>query len=147
MNSKSGTVMKILSIFESGLFIKILSVFITGLWVAGLLLANIYIIILAVLFLIALSSVLYIHRDNLKEIFQKDSNVIVEDERTKLINEKAATMTLGILIAVVIYAGIVIVALRNIYPQFLQAGYILFIVALFCFILYFTSRAYYTRKY
>jgi uncharacterized membrane protein len=147
MNSKSGTVMKILSIFESGLFIKILSVFITGLWIAGLLLANIYIIILAVLFLIALSSVLYIHRDNLKEIFQKDSNVIVEDERTKLINEKAATMTLGILIAVVIYAGIVIVALRNSYPQFLQAGYILFIVALFCFILYFTSRAYYTRKY
>lgn len=139
--------MKILSIFESGLFIKILSVFITGLWIAGLLLANIYIIILAVLFLIALSSVLYIHRDNLKEIFQKDSNVIVEDERTKLINEKAATMTLGILIAVVIYAGIVIVALRNSYPQFLQAGYILFIVALFCFILYFTSRAYYTRKY
>ena len=57
MNSKSGTVMKILSIFESGLFIKILSVFITGLWIAGLLLANIYIIILAVLFLIALSSV------------------------------------------------------------------------------------------
>jgi uncharacterized membrane protein len=147
MNSKSGTVMKILSIFESGLFIKILSVFITGLWIAGLLLANIYIIILAVLFLIALSSVLYIHRNNLKEIFQKDSNVIVEDERTKLINEKAATMTLGILIAVVIYAGIVIVALRNSYPQFLQAGYILFIVALFCFILYFTSRAYYTRKY
>ena len=147
MNSKSGTVMKILSIFESGLFIKILSVFITGLWIAGLLLANIYIIILAALFLIALSSVLYIHRDNLKEIFQKDSNVIVEDERTKLINEKAATMTLGILIAVIIYAGIVIVALRNSYPQFLQAGYILFIVALFCFILYFTSRAYYTRKY
>ena len=147
MNSKSGTVMKILSIFESGLFIKILSVFITGLWIAGLLLANIYIIILAALFLIALSSVLYIHRDNLKEIFQKDSNVIVEDERTKLINEKAATTTLGILIAVVIYAGIVIVALRNSYPQFLQAGYILFIVALFCFILYFTSRAYYTRKY
>ena len=90
---------------------------------------------------------LYIHRDNLKEIFQKDSNVIVEDERTKLINEKAATMTLGILIAVVIYAGIIIVALRSSYPQFLQAGYILFIVALFCFILYFTSRAYYTRKY
>ena len=147
MNSKSGIIIKILSIFESGLFIKILSVFITGLWIAGLLLANIYIIILAVLFLIALSSVLYIHRDNLKEIFQKDSNVIVEDERTKLINEKAATMTLGILIAVVIYAGIVIVALRNSYPQFLQAGYILFIVALFCFILYFTSRAYYTRKY
>lgn len=139
--------MKILSIFESGLFIKILSVFITGLWIAGLVLANIYIIILAVVFLIALSTVLYIHRDNLKEIFQKGSNAIVEDERTKLINEKAATMTLGVLMAVIIYAGIILVALRNSYPQFLQAGYTLFIVALFCFILYFASRAYYTHRY
>ncbi len=147
MKSKSGIIMKILSIFESGLFIKILSIFITGLWIAGLLLANIYIIILAILLLIALSSVLYIHRDNLKEIFQKDSNIIVEDERTQLINEKAATMTLGILIAVIIYAGIIIIALRNSYPQFLQAGYILFIVALFCFILYFSSRIYYSRRY
>ena len=147
MNSKSGIIMKILSIFESGLFIKILSVFITGLWIAGLVLANIYIIILAVVFLIALGTVLYIHRDNLKEIFQKDSNAIVEDERTQLINEKAATMTLGVLIAVIIYAGIILVALRNSYPQFLQAGYTLFIVALFCFILYFSSRIYYGMKY
>ena len=147
MNSKSGIIMKILSIFESGLFIKILSVFITGLWIAGLLLANIYIIILAVVFLIALGTVLYIHRDNLKEIFQKDSNAIVEDERTQLINEKAATMTLGVLIAVIIYVGIILVALRNSYPQFLQAGYTLFIVALFCFILYFSSRIYYGMKY
>ena len=147
MSSKSGIIMKTLSIFESGLFIKILSVFITGLWIAGLLLADINIIILAVILLVALSSVLYIHRDNLKEIFQKDSTVIVEDERTQLINEKAATMTLGILIAVIIYAGIIIVALRSSYPQFLQAGYSLFIVAIFCFILYFVSRAYYNRKY
>ena len=147
MSSKSGIIMKILSIFESGLFIKILSVFITGLWIAGLLLANIYIIMLAVVFLIALSAVLYIHRDHLKEIFQKDSNAIVEDERTQLINEKAATMTLGVLTSVIIYIGIVLVALRDIYPQFLQAGYTLFVVALFCFILYFSSRIYYTRKY
>ena len=146
MNPNSG-VMKILSIFESGLFIKILSVFISGLWIAGLILGNIYIILLAIILLIALGTVLYIHRANLKEIFQKDSNIIVEDERTQLINEKAATMTLGILIAVVIYAGIIIVALKNSYPQFIQAGYTLFAVALFCFILYFISRVYYIRKY
>lgn len=139
--------MKILSIFESGLFIKILSVFITGLWIAGLILANIYIIILAIILLGALGIVLYIHRDNLKEIFQKDSDIMVEDERTKLINEKAATMTLGILIAVIIYAGIIIVALRNSYPQFLLAAYTLFAVALFCFMLYLSSRAYYSSKY
>jgi len=147
MNPKSGIVLKVLSIFESGLFLKILSVFITGLWIAGLILGNIYIIILAIVLLIALSIVLYIHRDNLKEIFQKDSNIIVEDERTQLINEKAATMTFGIFVAVVLYAGIIIIAMRNSHPQFLQAGYTLLAVAVFCFILYFTARVYYTRKY
>ncbi|MGF7117868.1 DUF2178 domain-containing protein [Methanobacterium oryzae] len=147
MNQNTGIIMKILSIFESGLFIKILSVFITGLWLAGLILTNIYVIILAIIFLSAEGVVLYINRDNLEEIFKGDSNVIVEDERTQLINEKASTMTLGILIAVMIYAWIILVALRDSYPQFLQTGYTLFIVAFFCFILYFSSRAYYTRKY
>lgn len=143
----SGIVMKILSIFESGLFIKILSVFTTGLWIAGLILANIYVIIVAVILLSAIGIVLYIKRDNLEVIFKGDSSVIVEDERTQLINEKASTMTLGILIAVMIYVGIILVAIRSSYPQFLQAGYTLFLSAVFCFIMYFTSRAYYSRKY
>jgi uncharacterized membrane protein len=142
-----GIILKILSIFESGLFIKILSVFITGLWIVGIILGNIYVIILALILLTALSMVLYIHRDHLKEIFQGDSSVIVEDERTQLINEKAATMTLGIFLAVIIWVGIVIMALRNIDPQYLQIGYTLFAVALFCFILYFTARIFYSRKY
>ena len=146
MNTNSG-IMKIVSIFESGLFIKILSVFITGLWIAGLVLANIYIILLAIIFLSAEGIILYINKDNLKEIFQSDSTVIVEDERTQLINEKAATMTLGILIAIIIYAGIIIIALRDVYPQFLQSGYTMFAVGIFCFILYFSSRFYYTKKY
>lgn len=144
---KSGIILKILSIFESGLFIKIFSAFITGLWIAGLILANIYIIILALVLLIALSMVLYIHRDHLKEIFQSDNDLIVEDERTQLINEKAATMTLGIFLAVIIWLGIVIMALRNSYPQFQVIAYTLFAAAIFCFILYFISRIYYNRKY
>jgi hypothetical protein len=81
MNQNTGIIMKILSIFESGLFLKILSVFITGLWFAGLILANIYVIILAIILLSAEGVVLYINRDNLKEIFQGDNKVIVEDER------------------------------------------------------------------
>lgn len=147
MDPKSGVILKILSIFESGLFIKILSGFITGLWIAGLVMGNIYIIILAIILLMALSTVIYIHRDNLKEIFRGHSEVIVEDERTQLINEKAATMTFGVFMAVIIWWGIVLVALRNSHPQFLEVGYTLFLAALFCFILYFASRIYYSRKY
>ncbi len=147
MTSKNGMILKVLSLFESGLFIKILSAFITGLWIAGIILGNIFIIILALVLLAAESIVLYIHRDDLKEIFQGDSSVVVEDERTQLINEKAATMTLGILIAVILWVGIVIMALRNSYPQYLQIGYTLFAVAILCFILYFSARTFYSRKY
>lgn len=137
MKQKSGAIRKILSIFESGLFLKILSVFITGLWIAGVVLENINIIILAIILLTAIGIVLYIHRNNLKGIFQGNSDALFEDERTQLINEKAATMTLRILIAFIIYTGIIIAALRNIYPQFQQAGYTLFVTAFFCIILYF----------
>ncbi|HMK54188.1 MAG TPA: DUF2178 domain-containing protein [Methanobacteriaceae archaeon] len=147
MNTTSGIIMKILSIFESGLFIKILSVFISALWIAGLILGNIFIILLAIILLISLGAVLYIHKDNLKEIFQGNSDVIIEDERTQLINEKSATMTLGIFLAVIIWIAIIITALRGIYPQYLLVAYTLFAVGIFCFVLYFGSRAYYCRKY
>jgi len=147
MDSKSGIILKILSIFESGLFIKILSAFITGLWIAGIILGNIYVIVLVLIITAALGIVLYIHRGNLKEIFQGNASAIVEDERTQLINEKAATMTLGILIAVIIWVGIIIIALRTSYSQYLSVGYTLFAVAIFCFILYFSARIYYMRKF
>lgn len=145
---KSGMIRKILAVFESGLFIKILTVFEAGLWIAGLILANIFIILLAIILLVVVEiPIIYINKDNLKEIFQGDSNIIVEDERTQMINEKASTMTFGIFIAVIVYLGIIIVALRNSYPQYLMVSYTLFLAALFCFILYFASRAYYSRKY
>jgi len=147
MSKKSGIILKILSIFESGLFIKILSAFVTGLWIAGAILENIHVIILALAITAALIIVLYIHRDNLEEIFQGDTSVIVEDERTQLINEKASTMTLGILISVIIWVAIVIMALRTSYPQYLSIGYTLFAVTIFCFILYFSSRIYYAHKF
>lgn len=147
MNPGNGTIKKILSVFESGLFIKILSVFESVLWIAGLILANIYLIILAFVILIAILLILYPHKDNLKEIFQGDSNVIVEDERTQLINEKSATMTLGIFIAVVTYVAIIILALRNSFPDWTLTGYTLLGSALFCLIIYLISRAYYSRKY
>lgn len=144
---KSGPVLKILSVFESGLFIKIFSVFITGLWVAGVIVGNVYVIILALALLVALSVILLIHRDNLKEIFQGDGSVVVEDERTQLINEKAATMTLGILVTIILWIGIIILAIRNSYPQYQSMGYTMIAVALLCFVLYFSARIYYSRKY
>ena len=101
-----------------GMSLKITSGFVTALWVVGLVIGNIYLVLLAFIILLMVIPVIYVYRDNLKEIFQGDPTVIVEDERTQLINEKAATMTLGISVAVLIYVAVVVIALRNSYPQY-----------------------------
>ncbi len=117
------------------------------LWIAGLIFANVTLVILALIIIIAVLPLVYIHRDDISEMFQRDSSKIVEDERTQLINDKSSTLTLGVLLATIIYAGLIIVSLRNVYPQFLITGYALLITALFGLILSIISRTYYKRRY
>jgi uncharacterized membrane protein len=119
----------------------------TVLWVAGLILANVRLVISALIIIIAVLPLVYIHRDDISEMFQRDSSKIVEDERTQLINDKSSTLTLGVLLATIIYAGLIIVSLRNVYPEFLFTGYALLITALFGLILSIISRTYYKRRY
>ncbi len=119
----------------------------TVLWVTGLILANVTLIVLALIVVIAVLPIVYIQRDNIGEMFQRDKDKIVEDERTQLINEKSSTITLGALLGTVIYVGFILVSLRNIYPEFLLTGYVLLTTALYGLILNVISRTYYKRKY
>ena len=68
------------------------------LWIAGLIFANVTLVILALIIIIAVLPIVYIHRDDISEMFQRDKDKIVEDERTQLINEKSSTITLGVFI-------------------------------------------------
>jgi uncharacterized membrane protein len=119
----------------------------TVLWVAGLILANVRLVISALIIIIAVLPLVYIHRDDISEMFQRDSSKIVEDERTQLINEKSSTLTLGVLLATIIYAGLIIVSLRNVYPQFLITGYALLITAFYGLLISIISLTYYKRRY
>ena len=119
----------------------------TVLWVVGLILANVTLVILALIITIAVLPTVYIHRNDITEMFQRDSDKIVEDERTQLINEKSSTIALGAFIGSIIYIGLIIVSLRNIYPQFLFTGYVLLITAIFGILLSILSRTYYKRRY
>ncbi len=127
--------------------LKITSGFITALWVVGLILANFYLVLLAIMMLIIIIPVVYVKRDKLDEMFKGKDDPIIEDERTHLINEKASNMALGISLAIIIYVAVVIVALRNTYPQLTLAGYTLFAVAALFLVIYFLSTTYYGRKY
>jgi uncharacterized membrane protein len=131
---------------KQGMILKITSAFVTGLWVAGLIIGSIYLVLLAILIVIIEIPIIYLKRDHLKGMFQSDGNV-VEDERTQLINEKSSTMALGIFIAVIVYVGIIILALRNSFPEWTLTGYTLIGSAISCLILYGISRLYYGRKY
>ena len=119
----------------------------TVLWIAGLILANVGLVISAIIIIIAILPIVYLHREDITEMFQRDSDKIVEDERTQLINEKSSTIALGAFIGAIIYAGLIIVSLRNVYPQFIFTGYVLLITALFGLILSIISRTYYKRRY
>ncbi|HOI39095.1 MAG TPA: DUF2178 domain-containing protein [Methanobacterium sp.] len=127
--------------------LKITSGFITALWVVGLIVGNIYLVALAIAMLIVIIPVVYVKRDQLDEMFKGKDDLIIEDERTHLINEKASNMALGISLAIIIYVGVIIVALRNSYPQLTLAGYTLFAVAALFLVIYFLSGIYYRRKY
>ena len=125
----------------------IMSAIQTVLWITGLILANVILVVLALIITIAILPVVYIHRDEIKELFKRDNDKIVEDERTQLINEKSSTIALGALIGTIIYVGLIIISLRNVYPQYLFTGYVLLITALFGLIISIISRTYYKWMY
>ncbi len=127
--------------------LKITSGFITALWVVGLIVGNISLVALAIVMLFVIIPVVYVKRDKLDEMFKGKDDLIIEDERTHLINEKASNMALGISLAIIIYVGVIIVALRNSYPQLTLAGYTLFAVAALFLVIYSLSGIYYRRKY
>jgi uncharacterized membrane protein len=127
--------------------LKITSGFSTALWVVGLILGNIYLVVLAIVILIIIIPVVYSKRDKLDEMFKGKDDLIIEDERTHLINEKASNMAFGISLGIIFYVGVAIVALRNSYPQLTLAGYTLFAVTALVLVIYFLSTVYYNRKY
>lgn len=132
--------------FTLKIFLILTSLIQSVLWIAGLLLADVKLVILAIIIVIVILPVIYRYRNNISELFQRNDK-IMEDERTQLINEKSSTLTLGVLIGTIIYAGVFIVTLRNVYPQLLVAGYTLLITALFGLIITIMSRTYYNRRY
>jgi uncharacterized membrane protein len=117
------------------------------LWIAGLIFANVGLVIAAIIIVIAILPMVYLNRADITAMFQRDKYQIVEDERTQMINEKSSTIALGAFIGTIIYVGLILVALRNVYPQFLITGYVLLLTALFGLIISIISRTYYKRRY
>jgi len=115
------------------------------LWILGLLFANIWFVLAAIIVVLIILPLVYRYKDDISGMFQGKN--IMEDERTELINEKSSTVTLGVLIATILYVGLIIVSMRNSLPELQLAGYTLFATAVFALIINIISRIYYKGRY
>lgn len=115
------------------------------LWIIGLIFANIWFVLAAIIIVLIILPLVYRHRNDISGMFQGKN--IVEDERTELINEKSSTVTLGVLIATILYVGLIIISLRNSFPDLQLVGYTLIVTAVFALIINVISRVYYKRRY
>lgn len=72
---------------------------------------------------------------------------VTEDERTKVISGDASRMAMILFLVVITVVGIVVLALKNVFPQYTQAGITLCDASGLLVILYTGTYWYYNKKY
>ncbi|WP_281774816.1 MULTISPECIES: DUF2178 domain-containing protein [Methanobacterium] len=72
---------------------------------------------------------------------------VTEDERTKVIAGDASLMAMILFLVVITAVGIVVLALKNVFPQYTQAGITLCDASGLLVILYTGTYWYYNKKY
>ncbi|AXV39661.1 DUF2178 domain-containing protein [Methanobacterium sp. BAmetb5] len=72
---------------------------------------------------------------------------VTEDERTKVIAGDASRMAMILFLVVITAVGIVVLALKNVFPQYTQAGITLCDASGLLVILYTGTYWYYNKKY
>ena len=125
----------------------ILSTLVTFTWVLGIIFANFNLFIVSmILFIIVLIPTIKYYKE-LDEFFKSRNEEIIEDERTRYIDEKASLPAFGSVMAIVIYVAIVIFTLTNVYPEYIIIAYAFSFTAFIGIIIYLISRTYFKRKY
>lgn len=128
----------------------ILSVLVNITWILGLIFGDISFFGLSMIILIVAGVFAIKNFKDIGEFFktfkEKDGN-IVDDERTEYIEERASMPAWAAVMVTNIYAGIAILTLRNIYPEYIPMAYAFIFTAIFGFITFTISRTYYKRRY
>jgi len=119
----------------------------TLLWALGLIFADINLFILAMIILLISLYPAIKYFNDITEFFKEREDEVTEDEKTDYIEEKAALPAYVTMLAVSIYAGIAIITLRNIYPEYVNLAYPFFIIGIIGIIANIISKVYYKIKY
>lgn len=80
-------------------------------------------------------------------IYKKNIDVTLEDEITIKINGKASRMAMVLFSITLAIIGLILITMRNEYPDFIQLGYTLSYSAIAILALYYIFYRYYHKKY
>lgn len=116
----------------------------TILWIIGIIKANLIFYIIALIITLILLPLAYKNRTTLDEFFSKRNGKTIEDERTKLIEAKASNFAYAINTVIMINIIIIILTLRNIYPNLLNVAWILIIIEIISLISFIIGKKYYS---
>lgn len=125
----------------------LLSLFSQLMWIIGLIYGNINMFIASIIILAILSIICIIKYDEMDKYFSTIRGRKIEDERTKFIDEKAATTTIGITVGALLYIAIGIITLRSTFTEYLPAAYTLILVVVLIFIINMITRQYFKNKF
>ncbi len=80
-------------------------------------------------------------------IYKKRADETLEDERIVKISEQASRMAIVLFSIAIAITGLILITLRNEYPDFTQAGYTLSYAAVGLLVIYYIFYGYYNKKY
>lgn len=126
------------------IIISAISVLTTILCIIGIIETNMIYYIIALILTCINLPIVYKKREILDEFFSKKGEKVIEDERTKLIEAKASNIAYGIDTVLIINIIVVILILRNIYPNLVPLAMILIIVKVISLISFTIGKKYYS---
>jgi len=80
-------------------------------------------------------------------IYKKNTDEILEDERITKVSEKASRIAIVIFSISIAFMGMILIILRNEYPDYTQAGFTLSYAAVALLAIYYIFYGYYNKKY
>ena len=121
-------------------------ILVTAIWIIGIIFADFKFFILGVILISFLAIFVLKNRAEL-EILRNEDGTVMEDERNMFIKEKAGYNSFETIIAIIVSAGVAILTLRDIYPEYVIVAYTLFTISVIGLIINRITISYYKRKY
>ena len=114
-------------------------------WIIGIIFADLKFFIFGLIILAFIITLVNKNHKMLKNLRNKDGTAM-KDERNELIIEKAGNIAYEIIIFLMVFMGVCILTLRNIYPEQVIIAYVLILTGIVSFIINRIAKFYYKNR-